>query len=68
MGSRGIGHTSPGSAETNSAMRIVKSIPQPIGTSATRSRPNGINRHAKTPQGSVHIADNGTASTLASGE
>ena len=67
-GSRGIAQTSPGSAETCCATQIVMSIPQPIGTSASRSRPNGINRQVTTPQGNVHIALNGTAMTLASGE
>ena len=42
--------------------------PEPIGTNASRSRPNGINRQVTTPQGNVHSALNGTAMTLASGE
>src|SRR5580704_3851951 len=67
-GNRGIAQTSPGSADTGSAPQIVTSIPQPIGTSPSRSRPNGINRQLTTPQGKVHIALNGTAMTLASDE
>ena len=49
------------SAETRSATQIVTSMPQPIGTSASRSRPNGIKRQATTPHGNVHIALSGTA-------
>ena len=67
-GRRGIAQTLPGSADTHWATQIVTSIPQPIGTSASRSRPNGINRQVTTPQGNVHIALSGTAMTLASGE
>ena len=67
-GSRGVCQTLPGSAETRSPTQIVASMPQPIGTSPNRSSPNGINRHETTPQGSVHIAESGTAMTLASGE
>ena len=67
-GSRGVAHTSPGKAEMRSATQIVMSIPQPIGTSASRSRPSGINRQVTTPHGNVHIALSGTAMTLASGE
>ena len=63
-----MNHTLPGKAETHCATQIVKSIPQPIGTSANRSRPSGINRQVTTPQGNVHIALTGTAMTLASGE
>jgi hypothetical protein len=43
-------------------------MPQPIGTRASFSRPNGINRQATTAHGIVHTADTGTAITLASGE
>jgi hypothetical protein len=43
-------------------------MPQPIGVKANASRPNGINRQATRPQGRVHIAEIGTAMTLASGE
>ena len=67
-GSRGIAQTLPGRAETCCATQIVMSIPQPIGTKARRSRPSGINRQVTTPQGNVHIALDGTAITLASGE
>jgi hypothetical protein len=68
VGRRGIDHKFPGNAATHCATRIVTSMPQPIGTSANFSRPNGIKRQATTPQGSVHIAEIGTAITLASGE
>ena len=67
-GNRGVVQTLPGSDETYCATQIVTSIPQPIGTSARRSSPNGISRQVTTPQGNVHIALNGTAITLASGE
>src|SRR5262249_61507753 len=67
-GNRGTAQTLPGRAETCCATQIVRSIPQPIGSNAKRSRPNGISRQATTPHGRVHIALNGTATTLASGE
>jgi len=43
-------------------------MPHPIGVNANASRPNGIRRQATTPHGNVHIAEIGTAMTLASGE
>src|SRR6516225_11138211 len=67
-GNRGVGQTLPGSVDTCCATQIVTSIPQPIGTSARRSRPNGNSRQVTTPQGNVQSALNGTAMTLASGE
>src|SRR5215472_8656631 len=65
---RGVIQTLPGSADTCCATQIVASIPQPIGINARRSSPNGITRQVTTPQGSVHRALNGTATTLASDE
>ena len=64
----GTGQTLPGQPATSLATHNTASIPQPIGTSARRSRPNGINRLATSAQGNVHTAVIGTASMLATGE
>ena len=46
-----------------SATQTVMSIPHPIGTKASRSRPSGINRQVTTPHGNVHIAVGGDDGT-----
>jgi hypothetical protein len=68
VGSLGMSQILPGSTATPCATRIVKSMPQPMGIKANHSRWSGIKRQAIRPQGSVHIAEIGTAMTLASGE
>ncbi len=61
----GIRPTAPGQAATQAATASIASMPQPMGTSARASAPNGISAKAAIAQGMIHSAVSGTATMFA---